>query len=232
MANQSKLFSLRIFVQLLLVLVVLPFLPLLISWRWDWWEAWVYAILWILGFIVSRILAARQNPDLLAERANFMQHENTQPWDKLLAPLLGIGSGSIPLVAGMDARWGWSPSFSLALKIIGLVFIMVGYVLSIYALVENRFFSGVVRLQSERGHKVISSGPYRWMRHPGYTGGLMTYLASPLFLDSVWAFLPAVAITIILIIRTNLEDKFLQDELAGYRDYAKCVHYRLLPGVW
>ena len=99
-------------------------------------------------------------------------------------------------------------------------------------LFENRFFSSMVRIQTERGHQVISTGPYRWIRHPGYTGALLLYLATPIFLDSRWAFLPALFLTIVLLIRTNLEDKVLQNELEGYREYAKRVRYRLLPGVW
>jgi protein-S-isoprenylcysteine O-methyltransferase Ste14 len=90
----------------------------------------------------------------------------------------------------------------------------------------------MARIQTDRGHQVVSSGPYRWMRHPGYAGALLTYLATPLFLDSGWAFLPTVFITILMVIRTYLEDRFLQDELEGYRDYVKRVRYRLLPGVW
>jgi protein-S-isoprenylcysteine O-methyltransferase Ste14 len=90
----------------------------------------------------------------------------------------------------------------------------------------------VVRIQAERGHRVVSSGPYHWMRHPGYAGALLAFLATPVFLDSVWAFLPALAITVLLVVRTRLEDRTLQDELDGYRDYARQVRYRLLPGVW
>jgi len=89
-----------------------------------------------------------------------------------------------------------------------------------------------VRIQTDRGHQVVSSGPYRWIRHPGYTGALLTYLATPIFLDSIWAFLPVILITVVLVIRTSLEDKVLQDELQGYRDYTKRVRYRLIPGVW
>jgi len=204
----------------------------LISWRWDWWEAWVYAVICILGFAISRALAARRHPDLLAERARFMQHENAKPWDKLLAPLIGFGGGLIPLAAGLDARFHWSPTFSLPVKTLSLVIILAGYALASYALIENRFFSGMVRIQTDRGHQVVSSGPYRWMRHPGYAGGLLSYLATPFFLDSLWAFLPAAFLTIVLVIRTDWEDRTLQDELEGYRDYAKRVRYRLLPGVW
>jgi len=212
--------------------VVIPLLPLLISWRWDWWEAWVYAIICILGFAISRVLAARRHPDLLAERARFMQHEDAKPWDKLLAPLVGLGGGLVPLVAGLEALFDWSPTFSLPAKTLSLVIILAGYALGSYALIENRFFSGMVRIQTDRGHQVVSSGPYRWMRHPGYAGALLAYLATPLFLDSRWTFLPAAFITILLVIRTHLEDRTLQDELEGYRDYAGRVRYRLLPGVW
>ena len=232
MSDQQRTITPRVIVQLLFFIVFIPFLPLLISRHWDWWEAWTYAILSILGFAISRVLAARRHPDLIAERARYMQHENAKPWDKRLAPLLGIGGGLVLLVAGLDELFGWSPAFSLPLKILSLVIILAGYVLGSYALIENRFFSGMVRLQTDRGQQVVSSGPYRWMRHPGYAGALLTYLAIPIFLDSSWAFLPTVFITMVLVIRTALEDRFLQDELEGYRDYVKRVHYRLLPGVW
>jgi len=192
----------------------------------------VYAIISIIGFILSRFLAARRHPGLLAERAHFTQHENTESWDKILGPLVGLGGGLILLIAGLDALLDWSSIFNLILKIVSLLIIVAGYSLSAYALIENRFFSGVVRLQQDRGHYVVSSGPYHWIRHPGYAGGLLTYIAVPVFLDAAWAFLPAVFLVITLVIRTKLEDKTLQDRLAGYSDYAKQVRYRLLPGVW
>jgi protein-S-isoprenylcysteine O-methyltransferase Ste14 len=232
MNNQQRVISPRVIVQMLFFIVVIPFLPLLISWHWDWWEAWVYAIIGILGFAVSRVLVARRHPDLIAERARFMQHENAKSWDKLLALLLGLGGGLVLLVAGLDALFDWSPTFGFPVKILSLAIILAGYALGSYALIENRFFSGMVRIQTDRGHRVVSSGPYRWMRHPGYAGALLTYLATPLFLESYWAFLPTVFISILMVIRTALEDRFLQDELEGYRDYAGRVRYRLLPGVW
>jgi protein-S-isoprenylcysteine O-methyltransferase Ste14 len=232
MSTLPRIISPRVIAQMLFFIVVVPFLPLLISQRWDWWEAWVYAILAILGFAISRALAARRHPDLLAERARFLQHQDAKSWDKLLAPLVGLGGGLIPLVAGLDMLFGWSPAFSLPIKLLALVGILAGYSLGSYALIENRFFSGMVRIQTERGHRVVSGGPYRWMRHPGYAGALVTYLATPFFLDSTWAFLPVAFLTLTLVIRTGLEDQTLQAELEGYRDYARRVRYRLLPGVW
>jgi protein-S-isoprenylcysteine O-methyltransferase Ste14 len=232
MNGRNKTFSPRVIVQMLFFIVFVPCLPLLISWRWNWWEAWVYAVTCILGFAISRVLAARRHPDLLAERARFARHEDAKPWDKVLAPLVGLGGGLIPLVAGLDARFDPSPPFGLWVKIVSLVLILAGYALGAYALIENRFFSGMVRLQTERGHHLVSGGPYRWVRHPGYAGALLNYVATPFFLDALWAFVPVVLITIALVIRTRLEDNTLQEELEGYREYAGRVRCRLLPGIW
>jgi protein-S-isoprenylcysteine O-methyltransferase Ste14 len=232
MESRSKILTPRVLVLTFLFVVVAPFLPLLISQQWDWWQAWVYAIVSILGFVISRALAARRHPDLLAERARMLRHEDAKPWDKTLAPLVGLGGAMIPLVAGLDALFGWSAGFSLPIEVLALAAILVGYALGSHALIENAYFSGMVRIQTDRGQRVVSSGPYRWVRHPGYVGALLVYLATPLFLDSAWTFVPVLFLTVVLIIRTNLEDKTLQAELDGYRDYAQRVHYRLLPGVW
>ncbi|MFP3896156.1 MAG: hypothetical protein ACLFV5_04855 [Anaerolineales bacterium] len=134
-------------------------MQLLISRRWRWWEAWVYALICIVGFGISRGVAARRHPDLLAERARFMRHEDAASWDKILAPLAGLGGGLILLVTGLDAVFGWSPTFGLPVKVVSLAIILAGYGLGAYALIENRYFSGVVRLQTERGHRVVWSGP-------------------------------------------------------------------------
>ncbi len=232
MKRKANKISAKTLLLMLFFIVVVPFLPLLISEKWNWWEAWTYALIGILGFIVSRVLAARRHPDLLAERARFLRHEDAKPWDKLLSPLVGLGGGLIPLVAGLDARFGWSMPFKPVAKILALAVILAGYFLASYALVANRFFSGMVRIQTDRGHRVVSSGPYGWLRHPGYSGALLAYLATPVFLDSIWSFLPVLFITIVLAVRTRLEDITLQAELPGYREYALRVRFRLLPGIW
>ncbi len=232
MTHPQSLISVRVVLQALLFIAIIPMLPLLISRRWDWWEAWTYVIISVMGFAVSRLLAARRHPDLIAERARLMQHENTVSWDRRLALLLGIGGLASMLVVGFDELLQWSPVYSLPLKVLSLLAILAGYGLGSYALIENRYFSGVVRLQAERGHQVVSTGPYRWIRHPGYAGAILTYLTTPVFLDSSWAFLPGVFLVVLLIIRTALEDSFLQHELPGYREYAQRVRYRLLPLVW
>ncbi len=232
MSSPRQWASPRVILQLLVHVVVIPSLPLLISRRWDWWAAWVYAVLSVSAFVISRVLVARRHPDLLAERARFMRHEDIQPWDRILAPLLALGSALTLAVVGLDALFMWSPPFTPWARVASLALILCGYALASYALVENRYFSGVVRIQTDRGHRVISSGPYRWIRHPGYAGGLLAYLATPFLLDSRWAVLPTTFTAAVLLLRTSLEDSTLQDRLEGYRDYAKRVRFRLLPGVW
>lgn len=232
MLKKEKVFTPRLILQLVFFILVVPFLPLLISGRWDWWEAWVYAIVYILTFIISRALAARRSPDILKERGKFMDHADTQPWDKVLAPLVGLGGGLLPLAVGLEARFGSQPVFSLGLKLSALTLFLAGMIWASAALIENSFFSGTVRLQSERGQAVISAGPYAMMRHPGYSGALLTYLSTPILLESWWAFLPAVFLLVVLVLRTFLEDRFLQENLSGYKEYAARVRWRLLPGIW
>ena len=232
MSNQQKPVSPATLAVMLLIVFGIPLLPLLISQQWDWWEAWVYATICILGFAASRLLAARHHPDLLRERARFLQQEDAKSWDKVLSPLVGVGSGLIPLIAGLDALGGRPLAFSPLAEIVALAVILAGYALGSYAWIENRFFSGMVRIQTERGHRVVSSGPYGWVRHPGYMGALLSYLGTPVFLNSWWAFLPTLFIAVVLVVRTSLEDRMLQDELEGYRNYAERVRYRLLPGIW
>jgi protein-S-isoprenylcysteine O-methyltransferase Ste14 len=178
-------------------------------------------------------LAARRHPGLLAERAGSLGREDAKPWDKVLAPFLALGGLVVPLIAGLEERFGWTPEpFRLPVKIAAIALLVLGYALSSWALIENAFFSGVVRLQTDRGQTVCTSGPYRWVRHPGYAGGFGVYLAMPLILDSAWAIIPVALLLAVTIVRTRLEDRTLQEELPGYRGYAKRVEYRLFPGIW
>lgn len=217
----------------MVILVLLaPFIPLIISGQWSWWQAWAYAVASVLAFVISRLIVARKHPDLIAERARFMQAKDTKPWDKVLAPLLGLGSILILVVAGLDKYYTWSPASSLTINLVALAGIVFGYGFSSWALIENRFFSGTVRIQTERGHHVVSTGPYRIMRHPGYAGGLLGYVFIPLLLDSLWAFIPAILLVVIMVARTALEDKTLQAGLPGYKEYVQKTRYRLLPGIW
>ncbi len=221
----------RVFVQVFVFVILFPFLPLIISFRWGWWEAWAYAIFNILSFIISRVIAGRKNPGLIQERARMLDHPDAAPFDKVMTPLLGIGNVLIIVVAGIEARFV-PPTFNLTEEALALIILLAGYALASYALVANRFFSGMVRLQTERGHFVIENRPYSWLRHPGYAGAILAYLATPFLLDSTWSIIPAAATILVLIIRTGMEDSYLHKNLSGYNEYAGRTRYRLFPGIW
>ncbi len=230
--NRTLPLTPRVVVQLLIVVVLLPGLPLLITQRWGWWEAWAYAAVSALGFIISRVLAVKRSPDILIERSRAFEHANTEPWDRILAPLIGIGGGVIPLIAALEALADPAPTYGLPVKLAALAALLGGYALGTWALVENTFFSGTVRIQSERGHRVVSTGPYGWVRHPGYVGAWLAFAAAAVLLDGVWAWLAVAVLTMALVVRTNLEDQTLQRKLVGYAEYSARVRFRLVPGVW
>ncbi len=135
-------------------------------------------------------------------------------------------------MAGLDFRFSWSLHIPPVIQSLALIGVVLGYVLGGWAMVVNKFFSAVVRIQKERNQTVISDGPYKFVRHPGYTGAILALLSMPIMLGSLWALLPAGFIASLTIVRTFLEDKTLQEKLEGYKEYAKKVKYRLLPGVW
>ena len=233
MDKQKLKLSPELVIQLLVFIVLVPFLPLLISARWDWWQAWVYGLIGVFGFVVSRVLVNKRHPDLLTERSRMMKHEDAKDWDKILGRLVGLGGAAIPLVAGLDMKYGWSGTgYSVVVEMIALVLILSGHAIGSWALMENRFFSGVVRIQTERGHHVVSGGPYAVVRHPGYAGALLTYFATPLLLDSPWTFLPVILMSVVLVIRTALEDRTLREELPGYEEFTGKTRYRLFLGLW
>jgi protein-S-isoprenylcysteine O-methyltransferase Ste14 len=232
MNTQKKLIAPRTILRLVIVLFVFPLIPMIVSGAWDWWEAWVYVFLSVIGFIVSRGLAARRHPDILAERARSMELQGAKSWDKILAPMMAFGSLLILSVAGADKLFGWTSPFPQLAKFAAILVIVLGYVLGSWALVENKFFSGVVRIQTDRGHRVVTTGPYRLIRHPGYAGALLAYLAMPILFDSLWAFIPAILLLGVIILRTSLEDRTLQAELPGYKEFTQKTRYRLFPGIW
>ncbi len=220
-------------VQVLLVYLFIPALLWLCAGQIAWWQSWVYALLIVAAGLLGRWGAERRHPGLMAERIQFGSAPGVKSWDKLLSPLMSV-SVSFPLiiVAGLDRRFGWSPAFASWLTVAGLLLIAVGYAFGTWAVMENRFFSSVVRIQLDRGHVVCDTGPYRIVRHPGYAGNVLALPGVALALGSLWTFIPAACAVLIAVIRTALEDRTLQAELPGYREYAQRVRYRLLPYVW
>jgi len=224
----------RQWIGLIVVYLFIPLVLLVCGGDFGWWPAWIYSLLIVAAGVGGRILAERRHPGLLAERQNIEKIQVAKAWDKVLAPLMALMSIGFPLVivAGLDHRFGWSPVFPLWIIVLGIILITLGYAFSMWALVENRFFSSVVRIQMDRGHVVCDSGPYRIVRHPGYAGNILPLLGIVLALGSVWTIIPAVAALIIAVIRTALEDRTLQEELPGYRDYTQRVRYRMIPRVY
>lgn len=199
----------------------------------GWWQAWLYAVLIVSAGVGSRIRAEKRHPGLMAERSTYGKAQDVKSWDKVLSPLMAV-TMSFPLVivAGLDHNFGWSVEFPAWLTILGFILILFGYTFAGWALTENRFFSGMVRIQKDRGHKVCDSGPYRIVRHPGYAGNILALPGIVLALGSVWTIIPAAVALIIAVVRTVLEDRTLREELPGYPDYARRVPYRLIPGVF
>jgi len=175
-------------------------------------------------------LALRSTPGLLEKRMH-SDRSSALPWDRPLTGIVSLfGPAASLIVAGLDRHSSWS-STTAGWQMFGGFLVLAGSLLAAWALVANRHFYGFVRIDEE-GHTVIRSGPYAWIRHPGYAGALVFNLGAPLLLSSGWAFIPAGITILALGIRTILEDRYLRQNLPGYEEYANEVHWRLIPGVW
>lgn len=196
-----------------------------------WPMAWAYLALSAIVTGATLALLARYDPDLLFERMR--RHSDAKGWDKVLVPLVAVVLPiAMIVVAGLDHRFGWSPPLPLALQIAALAMVILGYAALLRTMLENTFFSPYVRIQTERGHRVVDTGPYALVRHPGYGVLIVADAAFPVALGSLWGLIPAAIAIAVLVLRTELEDRTLRRELAGYADYAKRVRYRLVPGMW
>jgi len=220
----------RILLRLMTFVLILAAILFIAAGRWDWVMGWVYMAMYACVTVIG-VLVVPLDPGLVEERTQIK--EGVKEWDKRITV---IGSVLYPLaifiVAGLDARHGWSPRVPLMLQVAALVAAAVGNLISIWATAVNRFYSRWVRIQKERGHVVISDGPYRYLRHPGYLGQIIFSLASTLALGSLWALIPGSLFAMLLVVRTALEDRTLQDELDGYKEYTQRVRHRLIPHIW
>jgi protein-S-isoprenylcysteine O-methyltransferase Ste14 len=198
--------------------------------RLDWPWAWVYLGISLATVLINGTIMLHTSPETIAERG---RPKEMQGWDKAVS---GVGGTAmylaLPLVAGLDARFGWTRDLGVIWHVAGAVVLTVGFGLTAWAMISNAYFSTAVRIQMDRGHTVCRRGPYRFVRHPGYVGMALQSLGMPFLLGSLWALLPALAAAIPMVIRTRLEDRMLHAELPGYQDYAQEVRYRLIPGIW
>jgi protein-S-isoprenylcysteine O-methyltransferase Ste14 len=217
----------RRFVQVVLGLAVYVALLFVGAGRTSWGWGWVYAATMLALVSVTALILP---PDLIAERGR--KKENVEPWDRTITRLATLPYLALPLLAGLDARFGWSPPLPLGAHLAGLALVVLGHAAFAWAMLCNRFFSTAVRIQHERGHTLETGGPYRWLRHPGYAATIVGQLATALLLGSLWALVPATVISALFVVRTALEDRTLQRKLPGYALYATRVRHRLLPWVW
>jgi protein-S-isoprenylcysteine O-methyltransferase Ste14 len=216
--------------QLILITLFQAAVLFIAAGRLDWAMAWVYLAAYIANIAINAVFLLPRHRDLVAARSELKA--DTKRWDKILLVFYSTAAISILLVAGLDVRFGWTPPYNLAVHIVGLIFYELSFALVAWAMAANRFFASTVRIQTERGHTVVTGGPYHYVRHPGYVGMIVSALAMPFLLGTLSAFIPVVVLIGLTILRTALENRTLQAELPGYKEYAQRVRYRLLPGVW
>lgn len=220
----------RIVIRLLIYIVILAAILFLCAGRVDWAMGWAWLVVHFAAALTSAFVVPL-DPELLDERTHVK--EGVKQWDKLIViPTQILMPFGFLVLAGLDVRYGWSPGLPLWLQITALTLSGMGYLLSVWASAVNKFYSRLVRIQTERGHHVVSDGPYKVIRHPGYTGIIVFMLTTALALNSLWTLTLSGALSLLLVVRTVLEDKTLQEELPGYKEYTQKVKYRLVPGLW
>ena len=196
----------------------------------TWINAWIYIGFSFLATMNYVLIMVRKNPQLLNERGKFMK-EGTKDFDKVFYALWRPLGFAFLVIAGLDAvRYGWTTMAGWWL-FIGLLIWIPGILISLWALAVNTHFEATVRIQEDRDHRVCLTGPYRYVRHPGYLGLILTTIGGPLILGSWWSFLPSALILVIVVLRTLLEDRMLRLELEGYKEYAEKTRFRLIPNI-
>jgi len=210
-----------------LLFVLLLFLP---AGTWAWRKGWLFLGVLLVTGALGAWCIWRLNPALYGARIN--PHRGTKRWDKILIGFaLPAMLAIFPVAALDDGRFHWFP-VPWWVCLLGYALLLVGLAIVTWAEAVNQFFEPTVRIQTDRGHQVIDTGPYALVRHPGYVGGSLLFLGIPLCLGSLWALIPAGLSCLCLVLRTRWEDQTLRAELAGYKEYTQRVRSRFIPGVW
>ena len=217
-------------IQVLALIVVIDAILFLLAGRLDWSGAWILTFLYLAFLLVMVVWAMRNAPELLEERSRVAS--NVKGWDKILLTLYTIALVALLVVASLDAgRFRWT-EMPVALQAFGMLGIILCGIWLLWVTKTNAYLSRFARIQHDRGQQVVTTGPYRYVRHPMYAAVIPFILCIALILSSWWALVPGAIIAILFVVRTALEDRMLQEELPGYKEYAQHVRYRLLPGVW
>jgi protein-S-isoprenylcysteine O-methyltransferase Ste14 len=217
-------------VALFVVILVMDLLLFVPAGRLDWPAAWVLSLLYGVSLLAYAVWGTLKAPDLLKERSQVA--ENVKVWDKAIMAVYTVLFLATLVVAGLDVgRVRWS-EMAVGWQALGLVGMVLSGGLIFWTIRTNAYLGRMVRIQEDRGHQVVTGGPYGYVRHPMYVGIILLFPCMTLFLGSWWALVPASLIATLMVIRTALEDRTLQAELPGYAEYSRQVRYRLLPGVW
>lgn len=224
--NRQLIRSLLSLAVAVVIIALLLFIP---AGTTAWPAAWWWLGIFIAAMAVVLPVLWRVNPEIFAARTNFKP--GTKGWDLALAPVQILCLVAIPIIAGFDFRFGWSV-VPLVLVLLGYVAFIAGFAGMTWAQAVNRFFEPGVRIQSDRGHVVIDTGPYARVRHPGYISASLLAVGMALALGSWWALLPAIIVIAVLAYRTTREEETLRAELPGYPEFTQRVRYRWVPGVW
>ncbi len=216
--------------QILFMFILLGTILFLGSGTIHWPAAWVFLGISLVSVMINAFFMLRTSPETVAERG---KAKGWQEWDKLVSgSWAGFQYLLLPLVAALDQRFDWSGEIGIRWQGLGAMVYALSLALSGWAMISNAYFSTAARIQTDRGQEVCRSGPYRLVRHPGYVGFIVQSPAIAILLGSIWALIPAIMASVLMILRTILEDRMLQAELPGYAEYTREVRYRLLPGVW
>lgn len=194
-----------------------------LSWKW----AWYVLLLGLILLITNLILLPAE---LVEERGR--KKENVKKWDRMITSIVMFPTILMYVFSGLDHRFNWTGDVHIIINIAGLVLIFLGSMIFTWSMVSNKFFSTLVRLQTDRQHTVVTEGPYKYVRHPGYLGYIIFTLATPIAVGAFWGLIFSVIIGILLIVRTALEDATLKKELPGYAEYTENVKYKLIPFLW
>jgi protein-S-isoprenylcysteine O-methyltransferase Ste14 len=194
----------------------------------GWTKGWGFLLVFFVAMVLSVPYLWRVNPEIFVARSQF--HPGTKSWDFVLAgPLLLAHMAEFPVAAFDDGRFHWSNA-PVWVVVVGYCLLGVGLFFLIWVQKVNRFAEPGVRIHADQ--KVIDTGPYAMVRHPMYAGAIPYFAGVALALGSYWALVPASIAIVLLVVRTAMEDRALREELAGYKQYAARVRYRLIPGLW
>jgi protein-S-isoprenylcysteine O-methyltransferase Ste14 len=217
----------------LFYLLIFPVILFSLAGDWGWTEGWIFSIIFCLLSFTIVIYLYVNDPALLNERFGPPVQKGQKSWDKIWLSSFILGFLVWFAIMPLDAkRFGWSPDFSLWIKLLGTLLFILAFMILFSALKENTFAAPVVKMQKERGQKVISTGLYGIVRHPMYCGGTLLFIGAPLLLGSVYGLAIGLLLVILIAVRSLGEEEMLREELDGYNEYMKEVKWRLIPFVF